>query len=180
VGLTRSEVMRRIRGANTRPERVLGAALWSRGHRYRLRSRNVAGRPDLTFSKCRLAVFVDGCFWHGCPDHYVRPRSREDFWAAKLRENVQRDLRQTRELADAGWTVVRVWEHEVFTHLAVTVRMIERAMRAGCHRPRRAEWRVLSAVPIAAASAFEDRVLVSLADPQREKNVQIRRHTRKW
>ena len=72
-----------------------------------------AGRPDIVFPGARVAVFIDGCFWHGCPDHYVRPRSSEEFWSKKLAENCRRDSVQTKRLEDIGWRVCRVWEHEV-------------------------------------------------------------------
>ena len=105
----RSRMMSRIRGRNTRPERRLRQALWAAGLRYRKHAKTPVGRPDLVFVGPRVAVFVDGCFWHGCPRHYVRPRSRTDFWSRKLRENVDRDRRQTLELHVRGWTVVRIW-----------------------------------------------------------------------
>ncbi len=89
-GLTRSQQMSRIRGGNTNPERIVARALWAAGLRYRLRLSRLAGRPDIVFTGARLAVFIDGCFWHGCPEHYVRPRSRSVFWRRKLRENVAR------------------------------------------------------------------------------------------
>src|SRR5215475_6215393 len=92
--LTRSEQMARIRGAHTSPEVELRSLLWRSGLRYRLHVKALPGRPDLVLSRSRVAVFVDGCFWHGCPDHYVRPRSRTRFWAEKLSQNVQRDCQQ--------------------------------------------------------------------------------------
>ena len=75
-------------------------------------------------SEPQSAVFVDGCFWHGCPDHYVRPRTKNEFWDAKLKENVDRDRRQTVELTQLGWRVVRVWEHQVWEELDDTVEAI--------------------------------------------------------
>ena len=69
-------------------------------------------RPDITFSRKRLAIFVDGCFWHGCPDHMSWPRSNKGFWKQKIEANRQRDRKQERQLRAAGWTVLRVWEHE--------------------------------------------------------------------
>jgi len=79
---------------------------------------------------------VDGCFWHGCPIHYVRPRSRTEFWSAKLLENVTRDCRQTRELEKAGWSIIRIWEHELFTSLATVVTTIKNAIDGQCHKPQ--------------------------------------------
>src|SRR5262245_51945914 len=106
--------MARIRPRDTSPERLLRKHLWNAGLRYRLHVPTPAGRPDIVFVSRRVAVFVDGCFFHGCPDHYVRPRSSCAFWAEKLAANVRRDIDQTRELERLGWRVCRIWEHEVF------------------------------------------------------------------
>lgn len=108
----RSETMARVGSRNTTPELALRRALWAAGLRYRLH-RDLPGTPDLSFVGARLAVFVDGCFWHGCPQHYSAPATRSEFWANKLRRNVDRDRRVGDELTAMGWTVVRVWEHEV-------------------------------------------------------------------
>lgn len=86
------------RSQHTRPEVLLRQALWRAGLRYRLHTRTPVGRPDIVFPRQKVAIFIDGCFWHGCPEHYVRPRSRPEFWAAKLLTNFERDHRQTREL----------------------------------------------------------------------------------
>jgi DNA mismatch endonuclease (patch repair protein) len=123
--LSRSEQMSRVRGKHTEPERLLRAALWAAGMRYRLHARTPVGRPDLVFCGPKVAVFIDGCFWHGCPLHYARPRSREEFWATKLKTNVDRDARQSAALASAGWRVVRLWEHEVVEDLAGCVCRVE-------------------------------------------------------
>src|SRR5712692_8006639 len=119
MGLSRSEQMARIRGRDTLPEIRLRRALWRAGLRFRLKHPGMRIRPDLVLScdAFRLAVFIDGCFWHGCPEHYVPPRSAIDFWAKKLAENVQRDRRQTLALECADWHVVRFWECEVIESL---------------------------------------------------------------
>lgn len=84
------------------------------------------GRPDLVFSGRRVAVFLDGCFWHSCPIHRSAPATNREWWAAKLRANADRDERHRRELEDAGWTVLRFWEHEdpatVAAEIAAAVR----------------------------------------------------------
>jgi DNA mismatch endonuclease, patch repair protein len=108
----RSLCMSRIRGRNTRPEIVLRTALWSLGLRYRLHF-PIPGKPDVAFPRQRVAVFVDGCFWHGCPEHSVKPKTNSAFWTDKLRKNVARDRRNELELAELGWTFVRFWEHEL-------------------------------------------------------------------
>jgi DNA mismatch endonuclease (patch repair protein) len=106
------------RRRDTRPERALRSAVFARGLRYRADHpiRAAEGvrpiRADLVFTAVKLAVFVDGCFWHSCPDHGTRPTRNSHYWDAKLERNVERDRRYDALLADAGWTVVRVWEHE--------------------------------------------------------------------
>ena len=97
--------------ANTKPELQLRAALHARGMRYRIHIRDLPGRPDIAFSRARLAVFVDGCFWHGCPEHGVPPKNNAEWWAAKLAANVERDRRKDEELRELGWEVIHIWEH---------------------------------------------------------------------
>lgn len=107
--------MSRQRSRDTNPERVLRSLLHRRGLRYRLHRRPVAGlrrQADLVFPGARVAVFVDGCFWHCCPDHATSPKANGAWWAAKLARNVERDRDTDRRLAEASWHVVRVWEHE--------------------------------------------------------------------
>jgi DNA mismatch endonuclease (patch repair protein) len=104
--------MSRIRGKDTKVERELRRALWSRGLHFRLHH-PVFGRPDLAFVKEKVAVFVDGCFWHRCPMHYVKPATRKAFWAAKIAGNVRRDRLVTRNLRTKRWQVLRFWEHEL-------------------------------------------------------------------
>jgi len=77
------------------------------------RNSQLPGKPDIIFPQRRLAVFVDGCFWHGCPKHATKPKTNAAFWAAKLAGNKARDRRVNRELRARGWKVVRIWEHEL-------------------------------------------------------------------
>ncbi len=112
IPLSKSEQMARVRSRNTLPETSLRHALWRLGFRYRLHSA-LPGSPDIVFPRYRTAVFVDGCFWHGCPEHYRAPVANADFWSAKLTRNVNRDARADAELAAMGWSVIRVWEHEI-------------------------------------------------------------------
>lgn len=114
IPASRSRNMSRIRGSNTEPELLLRKALHHAGFRgYRLNIRTPGGRGDIVWPSRRWAIFIDGCFWHGCPEHYVMPRSNGKFWREKLRENVSRDSRQTLKLINEGWVIVRLWEHEV-------------------------------------------------------------------
>ena len=86
--------------------------LWQSGIRYRLHSK-LPGTPDLTIASRKLAVFVDGCFWHGCPFHYSEPATNVDFWRRKLSRNQERDGAVGRALESMGWSVRRLWEHEI-------------------------------------------------------------------
>lgn len=104
--------MRAVRSSDTRPELALRKALWRHGFRYRLGSR-LPGRPDIVFVGRKVAVFVDGCFWHGCPRHYTFPRTALEYWAKKIRSNVMRDFQADLELQALGWSSVRVWTHEL-------------------------------------------------------------------
>jgi DNA mismatch endonuclease (patch repair protein) len=111
--LTKSEQMARVRSKNTEAEMILRSALWRAGLRFRVTCRYLPGSPDIAFTRWRLAVFVDGCFWHGCPIHYTPPKANSDFWQQKLARNCARDALVNSELEALGWAVLRVWEHEV-------------------------------------------------------------------
>lgn len=106
--------MSRIRKTDTKPELLLRRALFALGARgWRLRAK-LPGTPDLVFSRARLAVFVDGCFWHACPRCAIpSPRSNQAYWGPKIERNVARDARVKRELRALGWQVLRLWEHQV-------------------------------------------------------------------
>jgi DNA mismatch endonuclease (patch repair protein) len=107
--------MSRVRNRDTDAELALRRELHLRGIRYRVNHR-IEGlgrtRPDIVFTKAKVAVFVDGCFWHRCPEHATFPKSNKAWWAEKLDVNVRRDREIDRLLAELGWQVVRVWEHE--------------------------------------------------------------------
>lgn len=107
-----SEQMRRMPQASTRPELAIRRELHRRGLRFRVNFRDLPGRPDLAFTRARLAVFVDGCFWHMCPAHVRLPKNNRAWWVAKLEANVARDREKDRRLAELGWLSVHVWEHD--------------------------------------------------------------------
>ena len=175
----RSEQMSRIRAQHTEPEVLLRKALWACGLRYRLHVKTPAGKPDIVFPRARIAIFIDGCFWHGCPEHYVRPRSRTEFWSDKLRENVLRDIRQTRNLEGLGWRLFRVWEHEVFMQLDELVTRV-RAVLGGAGDDGRNSWRVVRVLPVDTEGELERRTLIMLRDETRQRVERQKRHTRKW
>lgn len=111
----RSDVMSRIRGRDTGPERAVRFMLHRMGYRFRLHRTDLPGKPDIVLPRFTTAIFVHGCFWHrhkGCRFAYT-PKSRKTFWLNKLESNVTRDRRVNRELAKLGWHVVTVWECEL-------------------------------------------------------------------
>ena len=108
----RSRCMSRIRSTDTKPELALRKRLFAKGMRFRTRLK-LAGKPDIAFTRARLAVFIDGCFWHGCPLHGTSPKSNSVYWNAKLQRNRERDREIDAALAADGWEVIRYWEHEI-------------------------------------------------------------------
>jgi DNA mismatch endonuclease, patch repair protein len=118
--------MRAIRRTNTKPELALRSALHRQGYRFRKDYRldleaGARVRPDIAFTARRVAVFVDGCFWHACPEHGRNPEVNEWYWAPKLRRTVERDRAADAALTAAGWRVVRIWEHVPLTEAIAAV-----------------------------------------------------------
>jgi DNA mismatch endonuclease (patch repair protein) len=129
--LTRSEIMKRVKQKNSGAEVALRCALHRAGLRFRLHRRIEGVAVDIVFVGAKVVVLVDGCFWHGCPKHATYPKTNTAYWLPKLKENKDRDLRQAARLRDAGWMVLRVWEHECRPVDPKTVARIARA----CGRP---------------------------------------------
>ena len=113
---TVTKAMRANRRTNTSPEVALRSELHRRGKRFRkdypFVGAEIRIRIDIVFPRHQLAIFVDGCFWHGCPEHYRAPQVNQDYWLPKLQRNMERDREVSEALRAAGWSVVRVWEHE--------------------------------------------------------------------
>ena len=115
---TRRRIMMANRRRDTGPELAVRRALHRRGLRYRVDvpirviGASRAVRPDVVFPKRRVAVFIDGCWWHGCPEHGSEAATNAGYWRAKLIANQERDARNTAQLESAGWTVIRAWSHE--------------------------------------------------------------------
>ena len=105
--------MSRIRGKNTGPELKLRKLLFSNGIRgYRIHY-DLPGKPDIVFVKKKIAIFIDGCFWHKCPVDFQEPETRKEFWMKKINSNVDHDKKINTQLQDEGWLVIRFWEHDV-------------------------------------------------------------------
>lgn len=115
-----SENARRTMRANKRKDTSIELAIRRRLHasgvRYRVDHPVDASdrrrRADIVFTRARIAIFIDGCFWHGCPEHYVEPKANSEYWRPKITRNRERDLDSTQRLQEAGWKVMRFWEHE--------------------------------------------------------------------
>lgn len=106
--------MQANRRRDTSPELLIRQILHRRGLRYRVDFApgvDKRRRADIVFTRARVAVFIDGCFWHGCPSHFVQPKSNAEYWESKIETNRQRDRDTTARLEKAGWTVLRFWEH---------------------------------------------------------------------
>jgi DNA mismatch endonuclease, patch repair protein len=122
--------MRSNKSRDTKPELALRSAVHARGLRYRVSAKPLAGvrrTADLVFSRAKVAVFLDGCFWHGCPEHHTVASANAKFWADKVDGNRKRDRDTDGRLAEAGWVSVRVWEHE---DAAEAARRVEEIVRA--------------------------------------------------
>jgi DNA mismatch endonuclease, patch repair protein len=121
-----SAIGRANRRTDTKPERLLRSNLHALGLRFRvdlrIKEEGVAVRPDIVFTRRRIAVFVDGCFWHRCPQHFHAPKRNLDYWGPKIEANVRRDERVAAALRAAGWYVARIWEHEDMTEAALALR----------------------------------------------------------
>lgn len=125
----RSEIMSRIRGKNTKVEvlfrKALSAEVYPKGYRYRLHYRKVPGSPDIVFVRQKIAIFVDGDFWHGRGYGKTWKKPRKKFWRDKIERNIRRDRRVNRQLRKLGWKVFRIWEGDMRNHVGKFVTRIE-------------------------------------------------------
>ena len=117
------------RSRDTKPERAVRSILHQAGLRYRVSFRPesaIRRTADIVFTRHHIAVFIDGCYWHGCPEHFVMPKSNVEYWKRKIRANRDRDIETTILLTEAGWIVLRFWEHDAPVDVA---RSIQSALR---------------------------------------------------
>lgn len=120
--------MSNIKGKDTSIEVALRSQLWCRGLRFRNHYK-IIGKPDVVFVSARVAVFIDGCFWHRCPAHFSQPKNNDAFWLKKIGRNVDRDALVTAELKTMGWKVLRYWEHELKANLDRVAGNIEKTVQ---------------------------------------------------
>ena len=125
----RSEVMSRIRGrGNKETELALAKLLRAHGITGWRRQQPLFGKPDFIFRRERIAIFVDGCFWHGCPKHFNMPLGNRPFWERKLTANRLRDRLVTKTLRQQGWLVLRIWEHDLSKDAMACIRRIKSSL----------------------------------------------------
>lgn len=135
----RSWVMSRIRSTNTKPELILKGSLKKLGFSYQ--PKGVVGRPDFANKNAQIAVFVHGCFWHGCPRHYRPPVTNREFWLKKVEYNKTRDRDAAKKLKKKGWKVVVIWEHDALKAPQKSVGKLKKLVKASglCTNPRSAQ-----------------------------------------
>ncbi|WP_326742166.1 very short patch repair endonuclease [Streptomyces sp. NBC_01768] len=124
--------MSRQASRDTAPEVAVRKLLHASGYRYRVNER-VPGMSrrtiDIAFTRAKVAVMIDGCFWHGCPEHATQPKSNAEWWRKKLDRNMVRDAETTEHLTTAGWTVLRFWEHETSQDVAARITAVVNSLR---------------------------------------------------
>jgi DNA mismatch endonuclease (patch repair protein) len=132
--------MQAIRYRDTKPERLIRSLIHAQGFRYRVAARpipNLRRTADVVFRPTKVAVFIDGCYWHGCPEHYVPPKTNPGYWSEKVAKNIARDRDTDQRLKEAGWTVLRFWEHESPVDCALKIADTVIALRQKKSTPRR-------------------------------------------
>jgi len=129
--------MAKIRGKDTKAELLLRRGLWAKGIRFRIHVKNMPGRPDIVSNKYRLAIFVDGAFWHGYQWHKKKNRIKANplFWIPKIERNMQRDRANQKMLEGAGYTVMRFWDHEVIKDLGKCVNQVSLYIESAKEKP---------------------------------------------
>ncbi len=127
----RSYCMSRIRGKNTSIENLLAHELWHRGLRFRRNGRGIYGHPDISIRKYRIAIFCDGDFWHGYDWENRKDaiKSNREYWIAKIERNMEKDAEVNHILSSQGWTVIRLWEHEIRNDLPDAADLVMRLIR---------------------------------------------------
>lgn len=111
--LKRSETMRAVKSRDSKIEHDFRRELWRRGFRYRKNAAKYYGKPDIVLKKYKTVIFIDSCFWHGCPEHLRMPSSRQEYWNNKIGKNRKRDLAVNEYYKNMGWAVIRIWEHDL-------------------------------------------------------------------
>ena len=133
-----SERMKRMPTKDSKPELRLRKAIYGLGFRYRLHRKDLPGKPDIAFGPAKVAVFVDGCFWHNCPEHGTIPKNNREWWLEKFQRNRERDTLKDEQLKEMGWLPVHVWEHEDPDTAARNIKeLVKERLRKGLKTPNR-------------------------------------------
>ncbi|MFD1956554.1 very short patch repair endonuclease [Paenibacillus thailandensis] len=122
----RSKNMSAIRSKGTQLEDRVSKELWRRGYRFRKNVKGLFGKPDIAIKKYKIVIFLDSCFWHGCELHYRIPKSNYDYWFNKIERNRARDQKVSIYYEQKGWSVIRIWDHEVKEDFEGVIQSIER------------------------------------------------------
>lgn len=122
----RSQIMTKIKAKNTKIEILFMKALRKKRIHYTGYPGKVPGHPDLVLKDKKIAVFVDGCFWHKCPKCYTEPQSNLEYWRKKIEYNVRKDRKVNKELRSSGWTVFRVWEHDINQNIDTCINKLKK------------------------------------------------------
>ncbi|WP_261134881.1 very short patch repair endonuclease [Bacillus sp. Marseille-Q3570] len=109
----RSKNMKSVKSSGSKLENSITKALWGKGFRFRKNVNNLFGKPDIAIKKYKIVIFIDSCFWHGCPTHSTIPHKNHDFWKRKINGNIKRDNEVTKYYKDKGWNILRIWEHDI-------------------------------------------------------------------
>lgn len=112
----RRKTMRAVKSRGTKPERRLFSMLAGMGlRRWRKHANDIVGKPDVVFDQDKVAIFIDGCFWHGCPHckRPLKPQTNREYWEHKIQRNIERAQKYNQQLSEQGWEVLRIWEHEI-------------------------------------------------------------------
>lgn len=117
--------MRAVKSKETKIEIAFRKALWKKGFRYRKNSAKYFGKPDIVLRKCKIVIFIDSCFWHGCKKHCRIPTAKRIYWRSKIKRNKQRDKEVNLYYKKTGWKLFRFWEHEIIKNLDKTIKLIK-------------------------------------------------------
>ncbi|MDN7242213.1 very short patch repair endonuclease [Planococcus sp. N028] len=134
----RSKTMGAIR-AQSKLENIFTKRLWSRGLRFRKNVRKLRGTPDIVIQKYKIVIFIDSCFWHGCPLHFKRPKSNQEFWDKKIARNRERDNEVDEYYIEKNWNLKRIWEHEIRADLEAAVDETMEFINLVKHAPKPSE-----------------------------------------
>ena len=125
TNLTSLNTMKANKGKDTKLELIVRHSLWKQGYRYRKNNRQLLGAPDISFPSLKIVIFLDSCFWHACPIHFIMPKSNIEYWIPKIHRNIERDNEVSNHYLEDKWTLLRFWEHEVYDDLDRVINTIK-------------------------------------------------------